>query len=214
MTARLVEVFRVMRDLADGSLLVEVDGVRYRKLAEINDPQVGRRFMSNARALAQFALILKGSPPPAAPLLDAVPPQLAELFREEQPAPPQLPPDGTPLPPLRPRATAPTGPTTPPEPVRMRPLDALKQQDKSSEEGEDQIEAGLINLADEIEEMLQFRLSLNTHLAQRSIHIRPGLGGGIRVEVDGTFYDEVGDVSDGEVREFIQATIREWEARS
>ena len=68
-------------------------------------------------------------------------------------------------------------------------------------------------MAEQIEELLQLRLTATPELAQRSIHIRPALDGGVRIEVDGKFYEGVGDVADQHIREFIQSTIREWEAR-
>ncbi len=50
-----VEIMRIFRDLADGSLIVQIEGRQYRSLGEIDDPRIGRRFLGNARALAQFA---------------------------------------------------------------------------------------------------------------------------------------------------------------
>ena len=68
-------------------------------------------------------------------------------------------------------------------------------------------------MGEQIEELLQQRLSANPELTHRSIHIHSTAGGGIEVEVDGRFYDSVGDVSDVEVQSFLQDVIREWEAR-
>lgn len=179
-----VEVFRVLRDLADGSLVVEIDGARYTRLAEIADAQVGRRFVTNARALAHFALLLKGPPPPA----------------------PQV---GTPAPPPAPSPERPAPAPPPPPPVKALPL-TRKSKEAEAEEGA----AGLISLADEIDELLQYRLSTHPEWALRSIHVRPSFGGGVRIVVDDTSYENVDEVPDAEVREFIQATIREWNARS
>jgi hypothetical protein len=39
------------------------------------------------------------------------------------------------------------------------------------------------------------------------------VGGGVSIEVDGKYYRGIGEVTDGEVQEFIQAVIQEWEAR-
>ena len=69
-------------------------------------------------------------------------------------------------------------------------------------------------MADEIEELLQYRLSMSSTLRHRSIHVRPSFGGGVRIVVDDTSYEMVDDVPDQEVREFLQDTIREWNARS
>jgi hypothetical protein len=175
-----VEVMRLLRDLSDGSLIVEIDGRRYHSLREISDPQMGRHFMGNAQALARFAR------------LDAysVPEDEAEAF---------VPPAPSPQPPWQ-------------EPAAPLPASLSPRSVTSAAEG-DAAPAGALSMAEEIEELLQFRLTMTPGMAHRSIHIRQGAGGGIRIEVDGQHYDGVGDVPDAEVREFIQATTREWEAR-
>lgn len=189
-----VEVFRVLRDLADGSLIVEIDGQAYHRLSDIADAQVGRRFVANARALAHFALLIKGPPPPAPP------PQAPAPTLVETP-PPAAP---SPQPP-RPRVSTTAGPV---EPVPMRPIKALRQQ-RDKEEGEEP-PAQMISVADEIEALLQHRLASDPGFVGRSLHVRPGPGGGVRIEVDGRPYEAVGEVPDPEVRDFIQETIRMW----
>ena len=68
-------------------------------------------------------------------------------------------------------------------------------------------------MADEIEELIQLRLRATPELMLRAIHIRQGSGGGIRVEVDGRYFDSIGDVTDPEILTFLQSVIREWEER-
>jgi hypothetical protein len=68
------------------------------------------------------------------------------------------------------------------------------------------------SMADEIEELLQYRLTVNPDFSHRSVHIRSAEDGTIIVEVDGATFDGVGSVSDESVRSFLQDTIREWEA--
>jgi hypothetical protein len=179
-----VEVFRVMRDLADGSLVVEIGGRRYSRLTEITDGQVGRRFIANVQALADFAMLSAAQPslpPPPTPEPPPMPepPPLAERLRAAISQPPSPP---------RPASA----PSTPVGELPLPPTGSL---------------------ADQIEEMLQYRLMTNPALSKRSIHVRPGPRGGVHIEVDGRFFDGVGEVDDDEVRAFIQDTIREWEAR-
>jgi HAMP domain-containing protein len=184
----VVEVFRVMRDLADGALVVEIGGRRYSRLTEITDGQVGRRFINNVRALAEFAMLSTAqpsSPPPPPPPSTSVPPPMPEP------------------PPLAERLRA----AISQPPPRPRPAGA-----PSMPVGETPLSEGS-SLADQIEDMLQYRLMNNPALSKRSIHVRPGPHGGVRIEVDGHFFDGVGEVADDEVRAFIQDTIREWEAR-
>lgn len=67
-------------------------------------------------------------------------------------------------------------------------------------------------IAVQIEEFLQARL-LDSPFSTRSIHIRPTLDHGVRIEVDGHFYDSIAEVIDPDVREFLTNIMREWEAR-
>jgi hypothetical protein len=174
-----VEVMRLLRDLASGGLIVEIGGQRYHHLGQIADPQIRRRFLGNAQALAQFTQGAEA---------DLISPATSEV--------PSPPPD-VPTPP--PITTGPPGP---------RPS-VLRRGTAEPEE----VEEGSKTIADQIEELLQYRLTLTPTLSDRSIHIRPAVDGGVRIEVEGKWYRGVDDVEDAEIREFIQATIREWEAR-
>lgn len=49
------EVLRILRDSADGTLIVEFEGRRYRALTEFRDAATGRRFIAEVAALARFA---------------------------------------------------------------------------------------------------------------------------------------------------------------
>ena len=46
-----VEVMRILRDINDGSLLIEMGGQRYRALSEIQNPDLARRFSAVVREL-------------------------------------------------------------------------------------------------------------------------------------------------------------------
>jgi hypothetical protein len=70
-----------------------------------------------------------------------------------------------------------------------------------------------LSIADQIEEFLQVRLLASPQFSTRSIHVRPTPDHGVRIEVDGHFYDTVAEVIDPDVREFLATIMREWEAR-
>lgn len=183
-----VEVMRILRDLADGSLLVEIDGQRYKRLADIADAQVGRRFIGNAQALAHFAHLDDVK----------VPDEWGELPGAAEA-----------------RVTSPP----PSEAVRQSPPRAFpssREQNTASSSkpvSSEEAEGPALSMVEQIEELLQFRLTATPDLAQRSIHVRSALDGGVRIEVDGRYFEGVGEVPDDRVREFIQSIIREWEAR-
>jgi hypothetical protein len=175
----------VLRDLADGSLIIEINGRRYYRLADITDPEIRRRFVGNTNALAEFAQQVS---PPASPAPQAAAPT------------PPLPPPGPVPSVLRSRAEPAPQPTRGGV-FRKQPAEAQPE------------ETPRLSMAQEIEELLQYRLTLNPGLAQRSIHIRDALGGGVRIEVDGVSYNAIDEIPDEGARAFIQDTIREWEAR-
>ena len=68
-------------------------------------------------------------------------------------------------------------------------------------------------IAASVEEYLQNRLPASPEFAQRGIHVRPSLDHGIKIEVDGRFYEGIDEVPDEAVREFLLTVMREWEAR-
>jgi hypothetical protein len=67
------------------------------------------------------------------------------------------------------------------------------------------------SIADQVEELLQDHLRQMPQFAGRSIHIRPALSGGVQIEVDGVFYEGVGDVDDEEIRALLVTVVRAWE---
>jgi hypothetical protein len=183
----VVEVMRVYRDLADGSLIIDVAGRRYHHIGEIGDPEIARRLAGNIQALAEMAGVSpRASAPPAA----------------QPPEPLAQAPSPGPLPTAVRRHQAPEEPS---EPVRRGLFGQRK--DKLPPEPEPK------SIIEQIEELLQFRLATTPSLARRAIHISEGEGGGVVVEVDGVSYEGVSEVPDEEIRAFIQATIQEWEAR-
>jgi hypothetical protein len=70
-----------------------------------------------------------------------------------------------------------------------------------------------LDIPSAIEAYLQHKLRHTPEYAGREIHVRPAPGGGVRIQVDQTFFDAVDDVSDPEIRAFIQVAIQEWQDR-
>jgi hypothetical protein len=182
----VVEVMRIYRDLADGSLIIDIGGRRYRHIGEMSDPEIARRFAGNIQALSAMAGASPGASVP--PVAGPAEPQ------------PQAPFPGPP-----PTAVRRPTPEEPAKPVRRGIFGQRK--DKLPPEPEPK------SIIEQIEELLQFRLAMTPPLARRAIHISEGAGGGVVVDVDGVSYGGVSEVPDEEVRAFIQATIQEWEAR-
>jgi hypothetical protein len=68
-------------------------------------------------------------------------------------------------------------------------------------------------IADAVEEFLQARLAASPQFAARSIHIRLSHDHGVSIEVDGHYYNAIDEVIDPDVRDFLFAIMKEWEAR-
>jgi hypothetical protein len=174
------ELLRVWRDLADGTLLVEMKDRRFATLAEMQDTALQRRFVSVVRELDALARSTPDEPKLASP-----PPARA---KEPEPAAPPV--SMSPGALLRGMARAARGQA--PEPVEEKPIPTI---------------------ADQIEELLQARLADLPGYHQRAEHVSPSSQGGVRIEVDGKFYEGVGEVEDAEVRALLADVVREWESK-
>ncbi len=178
-----VEVMRIWRDLADGSLIIQMGGQRYRKMDEIDSPELRRRFQALVRELGRIA------------------------FQPAKQGPSQQ------------QAAAPMQPAPPPpstsKPQQKRPhmLEQVVRVSTGQPATPEPAEEEQVGIAHQIEEFLQQKLSQSAAFRHRSIHVRTGHDGGIRIEVDGHFYDAVDEVEEDEARAFIQDTIQEWSAR-
>lgn len=229
-----VEVMRVLRDISDGSIVIEINGQRYYSLKDMTDPKVGRRFLGNAQAVAEFARLkqigggvsksvlpktVEAAPKPANtsvlpdPIarLDSLDPITTTDSKRGSTLRDSLlgtnAPATTPSAPTQPKLPAPT--QSPPKVKAFEP--PSRGRDAEAQEEDEEIQER--SIAEEIEEILQRRLQEHPEYRFRVMHIRQAPDGGVRVEVDGQFFDGVGDVSDEGARSFIQSVIREWEAR-
>ncbi|MGB7340464.1 MAG: hypothetical protein WBC91_16320 [Phototrophicaceae bacterium] len=70
-----------------------------------------------------------------------------------------------------------------------------------------------INIAEAIEEYLQYKISLSPAYQNRGIHIRSALSGGVIIEVDGQRYEFIDEVTDKDAQAFIKQAIDEWQDR-
>lgn len=68
-----------------------------------------------------------------------------------------------------------------------------------------------LTFVDEIDSLVQQRLSEQPNLAGRFIRLTSGKAGGLRIYVDRQIFDAVSDITDPQVRALIQDAIHEWE---
>ncbi len=199
------EVMTILRDVVDGRLLVQMGE---KTLLNVNnDAEFKERFMRIMRELGQVATKPPTAPAPTAPEesppdVEEPPVSLASL----------VPP---PAPPSKPKAPPPPPPTPggkmpgdlPSYRLEDNPIPERKRGQKMEMKPIPEV-----NIAGAIEAYLQYKIQ-NSEYAGRSIHIYPAPDGGVSIEVDGRFYDAVGDIGDDSVREFIATAIQEWQER-
>lgn len=225
------EVLTILRDADDGKLILQVGNTAYRTLAD--DASIKGLFTQVMKELAGTITKPDSTPPerkryvvgqPQTPT-PATPPT-KQSPKQEQPAPEvasirDLLGDNEP----EAEAPKPSRPAAPPPPTpdgkMPGDLPSYKLDDnplKTEKTGRfsQKTEAEALpelDLAAAIETYLQYKLQHTPEYAGRQIHIHGTPTGAIRIQVDDTFYDFVDEVADSDVRQFLQATIAEWQER-
>lgn len=218
-----VELMRLARDAASGELVVEVGGQRYARLAEVTDKQVGEYILTLAAHLLAFT---NGMIETEAGLKSVYNPRVGGL--PEPIVAPTSPRQRSESPAEKPSAPAPaTGTPAVPKPspeTEAAFLASVKAQTNLPEQPPPR-SGGLfrrprpgpqpilpsLNLADEINKIVQARLLVSPLAATTEIEITDDLSGGIRIKVNGVSYASLDDVSDPEARALIKASIKQWE---
>jgi len=212
-TVEAVEVLTILRDVAEGGLIIRIGDKAYRNPPGLADAEFKRRFHSTLRDLngAQQPIAAKAPALPPAPVAPVVT-STEEIAPVDVAAPLEQPNfDVPPVTPPSPRATA----SFPPAPGDLPKFKMPDGPPVKPKRGQRPVAEPIpeINIAASIEAFLQHKLSLTPQYAMRSIHVRPALHGAVAIEVDGKFYDSVGEVDDTAVRSFLSSTIEEWQAR-
>lgn len=203
--AEAVEVMAIMRDVVDGKLIVQMGDKLYKNV--YTDSDFKEKFTKLMRELAQTAQAKPATPSPEpapAPAPGATPPMLME---DTPPEPPARKVESAPPPPVAPDGTMP-GDLPSFKIEDQRPIQPRKRGQKPDIQPTPELD-----IAGAIEAYLQHKLKHTPDYTGRSIHVYPSPDGGVRIEVDGQFYDGVGDIRDDTVRAFMQQTIQEWQDR-
>lgn len=202
-----VELLRLLSDPMSDRVLVEVAGQRYAKLSEVPDKETGQYILKLAAHLLAFTngviVTDTGMKSISVPKVKSLPEPL-----------------GTPS--LRPSLAQPVA--TPESEaallasLRAGTLDEIAIRQRSGFFGlgrfqpSEPVTPGL-NLADEINEIVQSKLSYSSIDKATAITISSDLSGGIRIKVNNTIYSSPEEIPDKSVKELIKSSIREWERR-
>jgi hypothetical protein len=217
------ELMRLARHGDSGELVVEVGGHRYAKLTEVTDKRVGEYILKLAAHLLAFT---NGMIQTEAGLKSVYNPRVGDLPEPiaapsssphlaeppvDKPSEP-VPAEGSPyVPKPSPEAEAAflaslKAETNPPEQPRPRGGGLFRR----SRPGPEPILPSL-NLAEEINRIVQARLLVSPLAATTDIEITDDLSGGIRIKVNGVPYPSLDAVPDPEARALIKASIKQWE---
>lgn len=200
----VVEVLSVVRDVGDGSLIIRIGDKAYRNPPAVADAEFKRRFHSTLRDLNTAQRPVEAQPaaevveadeaeselpysePPAASAAPKTASSEIPRFSASEPAPGDLP-----------KFKLPEGPPVKPKRGQRPVAEPIPE----------------INIAGAIEAFLQHKLMQMPEYISRGIHVRSAPHGGVQIEVDGVFYESVGEVEDVAVRQLLTATIEEWQSR-
>jgi hypothetical protein len=184
------EVMTIYRDVAEGGLVFQIGDRIHRNPPIDADSDFRRRLASTLREMqtgAAPAAVPSASGPISTPPMAAAP---VSSTREMPPA----------------------GVTMPGDLPRFKLPDTLEVQKRGRRRPPSE-PIPEINIAQAIETYLQYKLMTGDDFPGRSIHVRTAQNGGLLIEVDGQLYEEISDVADPEVREYLQTAITEWQGR-
>jgi hypothetical protein len=187
-----VEVMTILRDVAEGGLIIQIGDKVFRNPPALADAEFKRRFNSTVRDLYQSIGDTSLSTKATGEMTTA----------EVEPS--------SALPPVMPPPPVPGAPA--PGDLPKFKLPDFQEKPKRGRKGPAE-PIPEINIAGAIEEYLQYKLAMTPQFARRYLHVRPSVGGGLRIDVDDKSYETVGDVEDTAIRDFLQATIEEWQSR-
>jgi hypothetical protein len=205
-SVEVVEVLSVLRDVGEGSLIIRIGDKAYRNPPAHADAEFKRRLHNTLRDL-NGAVSVSPSSAPGAESISPSPEETsaAKSYAAPVSAPPVTPkPASTarfssaePAPGDLPKFRMPDGPPVKPKRGQRPAKEPIPE----------------INIAGSIEAFLQHKLVRTPQYDSRSIHVVPASHGGVKIEVDGVYFESVAEVEDVEVRSFLTATIEEWQAR-
>lgn len=189
------EMISILRDNADGHLIIQIGNTGYRTLAD------------NPKAKTGFSKIMKElstvitTPDDNAPIVDEPVSDVSKPVAYTS----------------KPAETDDEDEILPGD-IRFASIDELPDAYKVGRFGRvkvNKVEEKVkeVSIAEATEAYLQYKIQQTPQYQNRGIHIRSAFGGGLKIDVDGKSYDFVDEVEDAEVRTFIQEAIAEWQDR-
>jgi hypothetical protein len=204
-----LEMMRVLRLPPRGKLVVEVGNRRYEDLSQIGEAEIRQRVTAAIGELIVFAggysvLVDAGVAPTA-----VAPPESAHeavddseaLRRRQEEFLKALEQERDAL-----RMTA-----SAPKRRLSIPLVTPKAVPESNSPPSMKVEDPKLSIVEQIDAILQKYLAAEPSLARRSIHLEQAPGGGLRIFVDGRYFQRPGDIEEREIQLALKMALKEWE---
>ncbi len=176
----------------EGFLLVEAGGQRYRRLFEIQNGDIGRHVLETINRLVAFSkgqesrVALTSAPSAVSSIPSSSTDEISQEFFDRLKQEAQVQPKIS-------RISA--------DPVPFRRQNPAREV------------AITLNLAEEIDQLLQLRVNTSPDQSHRRIRVTNAPDGGLRFEVDGSVFNALDDIPEPKVQTLIRAAISDWEAR-
>lgn len=195
---------QVLRVPPLGKLVIEVNKQRYENVMAITDENVGRLVLAAVGELIDFAggydkLVDAGVAPPlvTAPVTPPPAETPPEPSREQQQA--EF------LASLEAQRDELKSAPPPREPslvnaVRPRPVKKQPEPDRA------------LDIVAQIDAILQRYVLADPDLAERSIHLDQDPSGGLRIKIDGTYYQRPAEIQEAKIQTYIKRALKEWES--
>ena len=192
-----IQVMNVVRVPPLGKLMVEVGQERYQHISEVKDTEIRQRLLA---AIGELVVFADGYE--ALESAGVAPPLSTEVASQERPVSPSL------------------------EKRQTEFLESLQQErdrlyaaDIESTEREDlgggDVRTGYtgpLSIVGQVNPILKRHVAADEKLQGRNIELLVDPAGGLRIEVDGTFYKRPDEIEDPDVRRVLRAALKEWDS--
>jgi len=205
----------LVRDTEGGPLKVEIGGVRYRTLADVEDVEIKRQIVISAMELVRFTGVLGQTVQEPVPM-DKTYRWREDLRQESHDELKQI--RGTAA--DQPSAAKPAAKAA----IEEQFLSMLAEMGQSSAPEKPGLVSSLQRrlmpkgieerprtFVDHIEEILQRRMEMIPAFRDRELHMRADPTGSVRFQFDGQEYQEANDIPNLTARQLIADAIKEWE---
>lgn len=217
------QILSLVREEPGSPLQVEIGSQRYRQMEEIQDKQLRRQVIDAAMELVWFTGALGGGELAPMPMEethswreDVRHGSKSELHRIRS----------APAPGAGKQAASPGAGPTAAEEAEGRRFEALNGRDQGSSLPERPTLVSALQqrwapklpgreephtFVDQIDGIVQRRIQLIPALAQRDLHVRPGLDGGVYFVFEGQEYESLDDLPNLTARQVVKDAIQEWD---